>query len=306
MQFKNGYLGAFLVVIAVVMTIAGSYVMSLDMEETTAIKYHDSADLTGLFDAEEAPSYMPFNPSANQTGYYTDRTTKYFDGVQANTTTQPNKYPINMGPNNTFDFDHHSMEDLTSTGDYAIQIFYWPDNGTLKQVRNISMLSLADLITGLNLEVSSPLPLTTYNKIVLTTAETPNYTQSESFITFVTADRLAGGNALAPKTVYMKNPALTGELEVSLGLTRDAAQTPDPILAVEWDKRGTYVNLYYDLERKVPAGVANPDEIYVLWGGTAQAFGNWILGDSINFSGGLYGQQQYFIVTDGVRLEEIA
>lgn len=306
MQFKNGYLGAFLVVIAVVMTIAGSYVMSLDMEETTVIKYRDSADLTGLFDAEEAPSYMPFNPSANQTGYYTDRTTKYFDGVQANTTTQPNKYPINMGPNNTFDFDHHSMEDLTSTGDYAIQIFYWPDNGTLKQVRNISMLSLADLITGLNLEVSSPLPLTTYNKIVLTTAETPNYTQSESFITFVTADRLAGGNALAPKTVYMKNPALTGELEVSLGLTRDAAQTPDPILAVEWDKRGTYVNLYYDLERKVPAGVANPDEIYVLWGGTAQAFGNWILGDSINFSGGLYGQQQYFIVTDGVRLEEIA
>lgn len=306
MQFKNGYLGAFLVVIAVVMTIAGSYVMSLDMEETTAIKYRDSADLTGLFDAEEAPSYMPFNPSANQTGYYTDRTTKYFDGVQANTTTQPNKYPINMGPNNTFDFDHHSMEDLTSTGDYAIQIYYWPDNGTLKQVRNISMLSLADLITGLNLEVSSPLPLTTYNKIVLTTAETPNYTQSESFITFVTADRLAGGNALAPKTVYMKNPALTGELEVSLGLTRDAAQTPDPILAVEWDKRGTYVNLYYDLERKVPAGVANPDEIYVLWGGTAQAFGNWILGDSINFSGGLYGQQQYFIVTDGVRLEEIA
>ena len=306
MQFKNGYLGAFLVVIAVVMTIAGSYVMSLDMEETTVIKYRDSADLTGLFDAEEAPSYMPFNPSANQTGYYTDRTTKYFDGVQANTTTQPNKYPLNMGPNNTFDFDHHSMEDLTSTGDYAIQIFYWPDNGTLKQVRNISMLSLADLITGLNLEVSSPLPLTTYNKIVLTTAETPNYTQSESFITFVTADRLAGGNALAPKTVYMKNPALTGELEVSLGLTRDAAQTPDPILAVEWDKRGTYVNLYYDLERKVPAGVANPDEIYVLWGGTAQAFGNWILGDSINFSGGLYGQQQYFIVTDGVRLEEIA
>ena len=306
MQFKNGYLGAFLVVIAVVMTIAGSYVMSLDMEETTVIKYRDSADLTGLFDAEEAPSYMPFNPSANQTGYYTDRTTKYFDGVQANTTTQPNKYPINMGPNNTFDFDHHSMEDLTSTGDYAIQIFYWPDNGTLKQVRNISMLSLADLITGLNLEVSSPLPLTTYNKIVLTTAETPNYTQSESFITFVTADRLAGGNALAPKTVYMKNPALTGELEVSLGLTRDAAQTPDPILAVEWDKRGTYVNLYYDLERKAPAGVANPDEIYVLWGGTAQAFGNWILGDSINFSGGLYGQQQYFIVTDGVRLEEIA
>ena len=306
MQFKNGYLGAFLVVIAVVMTIAGSYVMSLDMEETTVIKYRDSADLTGLFDAEEAPSYMPFNPSANQTGYYTDRTTKYFDGVQANTTTQPNKYPLNMAPNNTIDFDHHSMEDLTSTGDYAIQIFYWPDNGTLKQVRNISMLSLADLITGLNLEVSSPLPLTTYNKIVLTTAETPNYTQSESFITFVTADRLAGGNALAPKTVYMKNPALTGELEVSLGLTRDAAQTPDPILAVEWDKRGTYVNLYYDLERKVPAGVANPDEIYVLWGGTAQAFGNWILGDSINFSGGLYGQQQYFIVTDGVRLEEIA
>lgn len=306
MQFKNGYLGAFLVVIAVVMTIAGSYVMSLDMEETTVIKYRDSADLTGLFDAEEAPSYMPFNPSANQTGYYTDRNTKYFDGVQANTTTQPNKYPINMGPNNTFDFDHHSMEDLTSTGDYAIQIFYWPDNGTLKQVRSINMLSLEDLITALNLEVSSPLPLTTYNKVVLTTAETPNYTQSESFITFVTTDRLEGGNALAPKTVYMKNPALTGDLEVSLGLTRDAAQTPDPILAVEWDKRGSYVNLYYDLERKLPAGVANPDEVYVLWGGTAQAFGNWILGDSINFSGGLYGQQQYFIVTDGVRLEEIA
>ena len=38
MQFKNGYLGAFLVVIAVVMTIAGSYVMSLDMEEKTVTK----------------------------------------------------------------------------------------------------------------------------------------------------------------------------------------------------------------------------------------------------------------------------
>lgn len=305
MQFKNGYLGAFLVVIAVVMTIAGSYVMSLDMEETTVIKYRDSADLTGLFNAEEAPSYMPFNPSANQTGYYTDRTTKYFDGVQANTTTQPNKYPVNLGPTNTFNFSNYSMDDLTSSDNYAIQIYYWPDNGTLKQVRSINMLSLQDLITALNLDVSSPLPLTTYNKISFTTAETPNYTQTESFITFVTADRLAGGNILAPKTVYMKNPALTGDLQVGFG-TRDASQTPDPILAIEWDKRGSYVNLYYDIEMTKPAGVANPDEIYVLWGGTAQDGGNWILGDSISFSGAIYGQQQYFIVTDGVRLEEIA
>ena len=226
--------------------------------------------------------------------------------MQANTTTQPNKYPVNLGPSNTFDFSDHSLEDITSSDTYYAQLFYWPDNGTLKRVGSMSMISLPDLITALNLDVSSPLPLTTYNKITITTASTPNYTQTESFVTFVTEDRLSGGNILAPKTVYMKNPALTGDLEVSLGATRDASQTPDPILAIEWDKRGSYVNLYYDIELTKPAGVANPEEIYLLWDGTAQGLGNWILGDSINFSGAVYGQQQYFIVTDGVRLEEIA
>lgn len=306
MNFKNGYLGTFLVVIAIVMTISGSYIMSFDMAESTVTKYRSSADLTGLFDAEEAPSFMPFNPSANQTGYYTDRTTHYFDGVQATTTTQPNKYPLNLGPNNTYDFADYSLDGLTSSDGFNFRIYYWPDNGTLKQVGSVNVLSLEDLITNLNIEVYSPLPLTLYNKIAFYAAETPDYTQSESFLTFVTADKISGGSVLSPKIVYMKNPALTGSLDVSLGATREADQTPDPILAVEWDKRGAYATLYYDIERTVPAGVVDPAEVYVLWGGTSIGLGGWVLGDSISFTGGLYGQQEYMVITDGVRLEEIA
>lgn len=294
MQFKNGYLGAFLVVIAVVMTIAGSYVMSLDMEETTAIKYRDSADLTGLFDAEEAPSYMPFNPSANQTGYYTDRNTKYFDGVDANITTQPNKYVLNLAPISTTTGNDYDLDNVTSAGTQWYEVYYWTDNQTLNRVNGTGHITLTSLITTLGLDDST--------KISITTGATPDYTASDDFITFTTTDKISGGSILANKTVYMKNPSLTGELDISLGLVRPAAETDDPVLAVSWDKNNGYATLYYDIAMTKPAGVASPSDVWLIWGGNSP-LGQWIFGHAIDYVGQTFPANQYMIVADGVTLE---
>lgn len=299
MQFKNGYLGAFLVVIAVVMTIAGSYVMSLDMEETTAIKYRDSADLTGLFDAEEAPSYMPFNPSANQTGYYTDRNTKYFDGVNATTTLQPNKYQLNLAPTSTTTEDDYSLGDTTSAGTYTYDVWYWTGNsmGQRHEITNTGHIALTSLVTSLNLD--------SYTKISILTASAPNYTASENFITFTTTDKISGGNILLPRIVYMKNPALTGDLVISVNDTRPAAETDNPVVAVSWDKRDSYATLYYDRDMTKPAGVASASDIWLIWGGSAP-IGTWIFGDSIDYVAEIFPDNQYMVIADGVTLEGVA
>lgn len=295
MQFKNGYLGAFLVVIAVVMTIAGSYVMSLDMEETTAIKYRDSADLTGLFDAEEAPSYMPFNPSANQTGYYTDRNTKYFDGVDATTTLQPNIYELNRPPMSTISVDDYSLQNVTATNPYHIDVMYWTANNTRHIIHQVQQISLSDLVTAMG--------LSDYNKFQITNPTTPSFIDSQGFITFSTSDRLTGGNTIIAKQVDLKNPRLTGELDISFGATRPAAETDNPILAVSWDTRSTYANLYYDVQMQIPAGVCSPSDVFLLWGGYNITTG-WIFGNQIDYTAEKMPAYDYMVISDGVKLED--
>lgn len=298
MNFKNGYLGTFLVVIAIVMTISGSYIMSFDMAESTVTKYRSSADLTGLFDAEEAPSFMPFNPSANQTGYYTDRTTHYFDGVNVTTTLQPNKYRLNLAPIATSSQNDYDLDNITSESDLQFHVYYWTTNDDRNNLNQTSYTTLPLLITALGLDSQS--------KVNIYSTASPAYTESDNFITFTTIDKLSGGNILAPKAVYFKNPNLTGDLEVSLGATRPAAETDDPILAVSYDKNNTYASLWYDLDMKRPAGVATLSEICILWGGSPGIVGDWIFGDEIDYTAELFPDNQYMVIADGVTLEDIA
>ena len=72
MAYKAGVLGVAILMVAIVGTLMGSWVMSMDVEEEQVIKYDPLADIVGLFDSEQTPTFTEYSPSTNYTGYYTD------------------------------------------------------------------------------------------------------------------------------------------------------------------------------------------------------------------------------------------
>lgn len=116
MNFRNGYLGACIIVLGIMATIVGSYALSVDVTDEQVTKYEYVTDLTGLFTTEQAPTYISYNPSTNYTGYYTSSSIInnqiYFDGVNYQTSSKANMYRLNIQPSNLTS----STETITGTG----------------------------------------------------------------------------------------------------------------------------------------------------------------------------------------------
>ena len=87
--------------LALMGTILGAWIMSMDVNETTVTKYNPLAEITGEFDKEQTPDFVEYNPSTNYTGYYTPDSVvgdnKYFDGVEYKESA-PNNYRLNLQP----------------------------------------------------------------------------------------------------------------------------------------------------------------------------------------------------------------
>ena len=102
MNFNNGYLGACIIVLGIIFTIVGSYALSVEISDEEVTKYSYVTDLNGLFDSEQAPTYIDYNPSTNYTGFYTpdsiQNNQRYFDGVNYQISSKSNSYRLNLMP----------------------------------------------------------------------------------------------------------------------------------------------------------------------------------------------------------------
>ena len=191
MRFKAGVLGVCVIIIAISATLLGSWVMSMDVNESEVTKYNALTEITGLFESEQTPTFTEYSPSTNYTGYYTEDSiiggTTYFDGVDFTQSNNPNNFRIQPAPgeslNSTYDLDQLSEYDsdyrYVMYADYQNDQFYLKRNDDSHGNNGGKTVSLEALVTALNTGHD-------YNYIKL--YSTDNYNQSTPYGQNVSVD----------------------------------------------------------------------------------------------------------------------
>ena len=72
MRFNNGYFGACVVVLAILGTALGGFVLSLERTVEPVTNFEYITDVSGLFSYTNEPEYVDYNPSTNYVGYTAD------------------------------------------------------------------------------------------------------------------------------------------------------------------------------------------------------------------------------------------
>lgn len=113
MRFKSGMLGCCVVVLALLGTVLGGFVLGIEPSTREVTTYDYVTDVTGLFDITDAPEYVTYSPSSNLVGYspssainYTTSSTvnsyRYLvqEGIEVDSTatiTDDDNYPSDTG-----------------------------------------------------------------------------------------------------------------------------------------------------------------------------------------------------------------
>ena len=307
MNFKNGYLGACIIVLGVVMTIVGGYLLSIEVTDEEVTKYSYVADLNGLFDSEPAPAYIEYNPSTNYTGYYTDGSivngNKYFAGVDYDTSGQPNAYRLNVMPEN---YESGTETTITSTGAYSDYDVYLRGVYLNSQNQPIypqyrsddnTTIDLTTLIASLNLD-----PLQNLVQIKsIDNSDAITWPQSDS-------------SAIHPDwilfTVKSNWESGLGGYNHYITLYTDAyneshgTNGPLPMLSCEIDVERNQVKLFYDNDCKNQAGIYLVSDILVTWGGDNDGSIDLTFGDSFDYVYQTKPDVVYMDIRGGVSVEE--
>lgn len=283
---KAGKVGILVIMISLAGMLGIGWFMSMDVVMTEKTVYNELTDITPLFGSEQAPEFTDYTPSTNYTGYYTDDSiingSKYFDGVDYGVSTRANVYRLDLAPESSSEVDDYDLSGVTP--DSTKLIHYWAVNETVNNVFSVNVISMENLITGLN--------LTTYNRFTLAnSSEVSDYTEAGSFIMFARASDLTGDN-------NFKNPELTGTLIVESWITMPADEAANPILAIDYDTRTNMVNAYYDVDMTEKAGLIAASDVYLLWGGS----GTFSFGDEMDYTAYRFPGATYMDPTKGVEL----
>lgn len=295
MKFRSGMLGITVVMVALAGALLGAWALSTDVESKTITVYNELTDITPLFGTDNAPTYTNYNPSTNYTGYYTDDSTvgstKYFDGVDYDRSSRANTYKLNLKYTSS-SANIYSLEDTASSSDFTLGVIYWPSSNSMQTISNVPHLSILELIEEISLG--------SYTKVQFKNVTDPEYDTSGSFITFATASAMSG---TSNRTIYMKNPSLTGDLDRGLGMTRPASETEDPISSAVYDSTTGLVTLYYGNDYTDSVGIFDPSQVYILWSGTPGLFSNFTFNDALTYNAQMFPQATYMNPSKGVELE---
>lgn len=283
-------MGVVVLMVAIVGTLMGSWVMSMDVEENEVTRYNPLADIVGLFDSEQTPTFTEYSPSTNYTGYYTDDSvignTHYFDGVDYSPSERPNAYKIQEAPNSMYsgtvdlsnvEGENHGIIDLYRGKDLA---FY---RGTPE------MLKLTDLLTALG--------YSNYNLVYFTNVNNNiDWTQLETDWVGFCSVSMIGQPEYGTDIIAVKTPGVPLEVSGSYA----SWNWMNPIVAAKYDKASNSVQLFYDNAMTNSAGVFSIDDAYIMWGNRS---GTYVLGDSIMMEGYDLPSPSYMDPSAGVTME---
>ena len=264
MAYKAGVLGVAVLMVAIVGTLMGSWIMSMDVEEEQVTKYDPLADIVGLFDSEQTPTFTEYNPSTNYTGYYTDVSiignTKYFDGVGYESSA-PNNFRLNLAPTETVTDTKTLSTSGGGSGGIEFYIRSLVESDT-KQI-NPYALSVSSLIETWG--------YTDYQKVTVQNVD-PDidwYDYSDIDDSWVAIVPRAWLNIVGPVSVVVfKNPDLSAQdLQTIYG---DDFAYRNPTVSCEYNKSSNSVQIFYDNDMTQSAGVYSPDDVFILYGGSSE------------------------------------
>ena len=311
MNFKNGYLGACIIVLGVVMTIVGGYLLSIEVTDEEVTKYSYVADLNGLFDSEPAPAYIEYNPSTNYTGYYTDASViginKYFDGVDYDVSGQPNAYRLNLQPLDYSDgttstltgtdwtsgarVSLMAMQRYTNTGNVAGAVWGTGTTGT--------DMTLSDLITSLNVPQGNNL-INLSSHEGLSALEEPVIQADINGILELDWVLFSARNMW-----YDKDTLRVQSNEYMTAYPEDPQYKPtSPMLSCSVDLTRNTATLYYDYNYQNSAGTYQIDEVIVSFGGSGTGLNSLHLGTTLDYWYATKQNPTYMDIRGGVNVEE--
>ena len=69
MGFRNGMLGACIVVVSLLVTVLAGFMMDVEETDRQVLDYRQITDVTGQFESSQSPYFLDYTPSENYTGY---------------------------------------------------------------------------------------------------------------------------------------------------------------------------------------------------------------------------------------------
>lgn len=145
MQFKNGWLGACLVVIALLATVLLGFTLNINEGSATVLKYDPITNVTGQFEGDRAPDYIEYNGAKNYTGY-TPGSISYTASHVAN------QYSVIVNPGTTTTaFNGGIGSHLTGDTDIGNRTEFIGVAGGL-WLTNGSQITVNQLLTNLNID----------------------------------------------------------------------------------------------------------------------------------------------------------
>ena len=163
-DFKNGMLGVVIIALAIAGALFGSYLAGIETEQVEVTKYDYLADVSGLFEYDQSPQYIEFDPSTNYTGYYSNDSFSegvyYFaeDQVDYNPSSNVNNYKIKLIPEDTGsgeDEDIDSIPGLTDPLPSVNHRIYLTNTYHKYELDDPTTVSLKGILDSLNLAEST-------------------------------------------------------------------------------------------------------------------------------------------------------
>lgn len=140
MHFDNGKFGAVVIVLALIGTIVLGYCTDVTKIEGVRTDYDYITDITGLFETEQVPEYIEYNPNSNYVGYT--------GPVVYDVSSQPNNYRFVQAEGTTTEYPLT----VDSSSDYPQNSGFLPsDVGTTAFINYTgSQFDLGSAVSGLN------------------------------------------------------------------------------------------------------------------------------------------------------------
>lgn len=305
MQWKNGYLGCCIIVLGIIATIIGAYILSIEVTDEEVTKYSYVADLNGLFDSEQAPTYIEYNPSTNFTGYYTEDSIiddkKYFAGVDYDKSGMPNAYRLNLMPSN---YSDGTETTLPSQDAFTGTVMLW--GTTQYQSGQYNFISKENTMTNVPLAsfISGLSPTADQNLIQLSSidgADAVTWPQSQGVLTvdwliFSVQGDWVNSSAGSGKILRVYSNAYNQLYNVN---------NPLPKLSAIIDLTNDSVQLFYDKDYQQQAGIYTLSEVVVSYGGSEPS-SNWglMLGTTMNYIYQTKAEPTYMDIRSGVSVED--
>lgn len=243
MEFKNGYLGLAIVVLALFGSILIGFVGNLQGEEITQTVYRDATDVSSLYDYNPVNAYIEYTPNSNWTGWddigfdNNPGQNQYLWSAQSE---RVNTFDISMGSTKTWSYSQGGGE--THAPYFNVK---WSNGG----------------IARMEATSDNPIKITNYQTAIQTYIDNGYVTSGDYTIDL--SGRYAPLVAYAEWETSYFNGTTYGETinDPSLG-----DNTINKIYALEYRALSNTVNLLGENGQPIVSAVS-PDKLNFYWGG---------------------------------------